>query len=328
MVVNKDRWKEMGRDRNQGKVVLRLDVVSVIRFKVYSWHSKRHKMHANCYVEVGWDGMLLPGIKDKRCPQEKIQGATSRGMVTENRERVYEKYNIRDCKSFHGLSRERASANVKRSHLASLQQYGSFPIVEEQVKKFIPSNIGLDASERDFFQLKPYYVDARNCLPPSPHENLILGLNLLRLIVQNRIAEFHTEPELLSSATLENPCIKLAVELEQSFMEGSYNRLLSARQTAPDATYVYFMDLLAKTISLKEIAGCSEKAYDYVSISDARQMLLISSYQELLAFVIEEVKEGFVVFQKANETTPCKEIPSLQLINQTLSYARELERIV
>ncbi|KAL0693994.1 hypothetical protein Bca4012_061174 [Brassica carinata] len=172
-----------------------------------------------------------------------------------------------------------------------------------------------DAFERDFFQLKPYYVDARNRLPPSPQENLILGLNLLRLLVQNRIAEFHTELELLSSATLENPCIKHAVELEQSFMEGAYNRVLSARQTAPDATYVYFMDLLAKTIS------------------DARQMLLFSSDQELLTYVNEEhpeweVKDGFVVFQKAKETAPCKEIPSLQLINQTLSYARELERIV
>ena len=111
-----------------------------------------------------------------------------------------------------------------------------------------------DAFERDFFQLKPYYVDARNRLPPSPQENLILGLNLLRLLVQNRIAEFHTELELLSSATLENPCIKHAVELEQSFMEGAYNRVLSARQTAPDATYVYFMDLLAKTIRYRLIS--------------------------------------------------------------------------
>lgn len=85
-------------------------------------------------------------------------------------------------------------------------------------------------------------------LPPSPQEYPILGLNLLRLLVQNRIAEFHTELELLSSAALENPCIKHAVELEQSFMEGAYNRVLSARQTVPHETYVYFMDLLAKTV--------------------------------------------------------------------------------
>lgn len=33
-----------------------------------------------------------------------------------------------------------------------------------------------------------------------------------------------------------------------------------------------------------EIAGCSEKAYDYLSISDARQMLLFTSDQELLKY--------------------------------------------
>ncbi|KAF6146045.1 hypothetical protein GIB67_033404, partial [Kingdonia uniflora] len=104
-----------------------------------------------------------------------------------------------------------------------------------------------DAFERDFFQLKPYYTDARN-LPQSPQEYPILGLNLLRLLVQNRIAEFHTELEILSAAALENPCIKHAVELEQSFMEGAYNRVLSARQAVPHETYVYFMDLLAKTV--------------------------------------------------------------------------------
>lgn len=37
--------------------------------------------------------------------------------------------------------------------------------------------------------------------------------------MQNRIAEFHTELELLPSSALENPCIKHAIELEQSFMD-------------------------------------------------------------------------------------------------------------
>ncbi|OVA20924.1 SAC3/GANP/Nin1/mts3/eIF-3 p25 [Macleaya cordata] len=110
-----------------------------------------------------------------------------------------------------------------------------------------------DAFERDFFQLKPYYTDTGNRLPPSPQEYPILGLNLLRLLVQNRIAEFHTELELLSASAMENPCIKHAVELEQSFMEGAYNRVLSARQTVPHETYVYFMDLLAKTVSVADL---------------------------------------------------------------------------
>jgi 26S proteasome regulatory subunit N12 len=76
-----------------------------------------------------------------------------------------------------------------------------------------------------------------------------LGLSLLRLLVQNRIAEFHTELELLPVKALEHTCIKHAVELEQSFMEGAYNRVLSPRQAVPPhKTYVYFMDLLAKIV--------------------------------------------------------------------------------
>ncbi|CAL5365833.1 unnamed protein product [Camellia sinensis] len=41
-----------------------------------------------------------------------------------------------------------------------------------------------------------------------------------------------------------------------------------------------------------------------------------------------EIKNGFVIFHRAKKSAACKEIPSLQLINQTLSYARELEWIV
>ncbi|KAG0448215.1 hypothetical protein HPP92_027936 [Vanilla planifolia] len=115
-------------------------------------------------------------------------------------------------------------------------------------------------------------------------------------------------------------------------MEGAYNRVLSARQTVPHETYVYFMDLLAKTVR-DEIAGCSEKAYDFLTIADAKKILMFSSDQELSDYIAEEhpeweIKNGCLFFQRAKESQPCKEIPSLQLINQTLSYARELERIV
>jgi hypothetical protein len=53
------------------------------------------------------------------------------------------------------------------------------------------------AFERNFNQLRVYYADARGLLPSSDQEPLLLSLNLLRLLVQNRIAEFHTELELL-----------------------------------------------------------------------------------------------------------------------------------
>ncbi|KAI3914948.1 hypothetical protein MKX01_018117 [Papaver californicum] len=118
-----------------------------------------------------------------------------------------------------------------------------------------------DAFERNFFQLKPYYTDTAGRLPPSVQEYPILGLNLLRLLVQNRIAEFHTELEILSAGAMENPCIKHAMELEQSLMEGAYIRVLSARQTVPHETYVYFMDLLPKTVSFKFLDATSDEPW-------------------------------------------------------------------
>lgn len=189
-----------------------------------------------------------------------------------------------------------------------------------------------DAFERDFFQLKPYYTDIGSHLAPSLQEYPILGLNLLRLLLQNRIAEFHIEVEMLSDKALETTCIKYVVQLEQSFMEGAYNRVLSARQTMPHMTYVYFMDLLVKTVR-DEIAGCCEKACDNLSTSDAKQILMLSSNQELCKYIREEhpnweMKNGLVYFRKVRASALWKEIPSLQLIVQTLSYARELECIV
>ncbi|XP_062013087.1 26S proteasome non-ATPase regulatory subunit 8 homolog A-like [Rosa rugosa] len=165
-----------------------------------------------------------------------------------------------------------------------------------------------EAFERDFLQLKQYYYAGYGRLPPSPQEDLILGLNLLRLLVQNKTDEFHTELELLaclSPTALDNPCIKHAVELKQSLMEegGAYISVLLARQTMPDdiSTYTYaryFMDLLEKTIRDQE--------------ADPPE---------------GDVKYDAAFFEKAKESAPCKEIPSLQFINQMLSCATKLGQI-
>ena len=58
----------------------------------------------------------------------------------------------------------------------------------------------IPAFERYVAQLKIYYTDCAASLPESPKQYPILGLNLLRLLAQNRIAEFHTELELIPVA--------------------------------------------------------------------------------------------------------------------------------
>ncbi|CAN6229499.1 unnamed protein product [Urochloa humidicola] len=188
-----------------------------------------------------------------------------------------------------------------------------------------------EALERNCCQLKEFYIDTRGIIPPSPDEYPFLGLNLLRLLAENRIAEFHTELELLPLEALKHPCIKYVVELEQSLMEGAFNRLINARQAVPHETYVYLMDLLAETVR-DEVAECSVEAYDYLPISVAKKMLMFTSDQELLEYISEEqseweIKSCSVHFDMAKPKCHMN-LPSFKLFKQALSYARELEQIL
>ena len=118
----------------------------------------------------------------------------------------------------------------------------------------------IPAFERYVAQLKVYYTDCALKLPESPKQYPMLGLNLLRLLAQNRIAEFHTELELLPVALhSSNIYIKFPAQLEQHIMEGSYNKVLSAKQDGPYAQEgMFFMDMLVNTVR-EEISECSEK---------------------------------------------------------------------
>lgn len=68
LTVNSQRWMEFMTDRAAGVVAFRLELTSTIRFKLSAWDSKRHRMHANCNVQIGQDGLLSTPLKERRCP--------------------------------------------------------------------------------------------------------------------------------------------------------------------------------------------------------------------------------------------------------------------
>ena len=71
--------------------------------------------------------------------------------------------------------------------------------------------------ERYVAQLKVYYTDCAAHLPESERQYPILGLNLLRLLAQNRIAEFHTELEQVPMALQQsNSYIKFPAQARHS----------------------------------------------------------------------------------------------------------------
>ncbi|XP_076242485.1 regulatory particle non-ATPase 12 [Calliopsis andreniformis] len=194
--------------------------------------------------------------------------------------------------------------------------------------------------ERYMAQLKCYYFDYKAELMESAYKYHLLGLNLLLLLSQNRVAEFHTELELLPSDQIQsNVYIRHPLSLEQYLMEGSYNKIFLAKDNVPDASYNFFTDILLNTVR-DEIGTCMESAYDKISIQDAARMLNLTSEEDMKAFAAKKnwtlAKDGYFYFSTASEkkteatnrSQPSRPIPSADLATLAIDYARELEMIV
>ncbi|BET00876.1 26S proteasome non-ATPase regulatory subunit [Nesidiocoris tenuis] len=186
--------------------------------------------------------------------------------------------------------------------------------------------------ERYMAQLKCYYLDYKDQLEESTFKYQLLGLNLLLLLSQNRVAEFHTELELLPSDQIQsNPYIQHPLSLEQYLMEGNYNKIFLAKGNVPAASYNFFIDILLETIR-DEIAGCVEVAYQKISAADADRMLNLGNQNALRNYAS---KKNWVVgpnnyfqFAQMDKKKSDEALPSKELVVQTLEYARELEMIV
>jgi 26S proteasome regulatory subunit N12 len=158
-------------------------------------------------------------------------------------------------------------------------------------------------------------------------------LQLIRLLTQNRIADFHTTLEALplsSDEIAEDQFLSHPVNLERWLMEGSYSKVWSARANAPTVEYEFFVDSLMGTIR-NEIASCEEAAYDSIPLKDAATLLFFTKQSEVLEFAKQrtwqvDLSGGVISFTKKGEET--QDIPREKLITQALNYARELEQIV
>jgi len=185
--------------------------------------------------------------------------------------------------------------------------------------------------DRYFSQLQTFYVDFNDVLPPSPRQYPLQGLNLIRLLTQNRIADFHTTLEALPEEALhDNAFIKHPVNLERWLMEGSYSKVWGAREEAPAEEYKFFVDSLMGTIR-NEIASCGEAAYESLPVHDAAALLFFQSQNDLITFAtqrgwqVDLVSQTIIFTRKGEEKA---EIPTKEMIAASLGYAKELEQIV
>ena len=134
---------------------------------------------------------------------------------------------------------------------------------------------------------RPLLALRSSTLPPSVNQSPLLALSLLRLLSQNRIAEFHTLLETLPSAVTASTEVVWVLQLERSLMEGAYSRVWRLCQgTAahlPRSEFGLFVTALVDTVR-NEIAACDERAYASLPLADARTLLFFDTEAEVRQF--------------------------------------------
>ncbi|EED12397.1 proteasome regulatory particle subunit (RpnL), putative [Talaromyces stipitatus ATCC 10500] len=223
---------------------------------------------------------------------------------------------------------------------------------------------------RYYQQLQPFYdFEQEASLSSSSQQqrdaaktsqrSKITGLYLLLLLSSGDTSQFHTVLEgLIVEASLEgrsvedDPFIRYPVELERSLMEGSYDKVWRATKSSevPTEDFGLFSNVLVGTIR-REIADCSETAYQSLPISNAKDLLFLESEGAVVQFAQERgwsLKDGRIYFPAQTDVVaPAAEIPgtvepvqgghrpekgivlaSASVIENTIGYARELETIV
>jgi len=187
--------------------------------------------------------------------------------------------------------------------------------------------------ERYVAQLRSYYQDYKSHgLPDSPNRAHILGLNLLHLLAQNRLAEFHLELQLLNLSEIQtNDFLKFPVEYEECLMEGSYNKIFKQFQNLPAPNYQFFVDLLNESIR-EQVASCMEASYQSMSVVDASKMLFMDPVKQGPVLKEYAGKRGWILkdnlFEFPKEVKKEETVPSQQLVETAVTYARALEIII
>ncbi|CAM9885729.1 unnamed protein product, partial [Chrysoparadoxa australica] len=204
-----------------------------------------------------------------------------------------------------------------------------------ELAAFVSSQDGdRESFSRYMAQLKPYLYELSTSLPASPNRFPILGLNLLYLLLENRLADFHSELELMTEEERGNPCIQFPIQLEQHLTVGSYDKVLEARSHVPHPQYKHFLASLLDTVR-EAIADCAEASYGSLAMTDAAKMMMFPSEADCRTYIAQarpdwQVRREHygIVFKHPEPSRKASDIPSMRVITESLSYATELERIV
>jgi hypothetical protein len=169
--------------------------------------------------------------------------------------------------------------------------------------------------QRNFQQLQVYYTDLRSSLPPSELRETLLGLNLVRLLVANRIADFHIELETLGPDDQAHPAIAFPKQLEQALMEGTYRQVVASCKSAPSPYMTPLLTQLAETVR-DELAGCAS-AVRRSTFRVHYQFSTEGSVASMLCWGHSSIASGCSKLYESWKLILARERPQKQMVNGT-----------
>ena len=111
-----------------------------------------------------------------------------------------------------------------------------------------------------------------------------IALQLLTLLSQNLLGEFHTEIESLHPEAYGNENITKVIAMEQYFIEGRYNKVMEMISTLKLGDISALLPSLRQTI-IDAVAQTIQTAYESLPLDYARKVLMITSQDELTAII-------------------------------------------
>ena len=179
--------------------------------------------------------------------------------------------------------------------------------------------------------LRPYYdADFEGLdVPPSERRLVLQGLNLLRLLVGSRLADFHSVYEVMPRDEQNSLYIKFPVVLERYLAEGSFNKLLQARAKAPSNEYLPLLEMLEHTVRT-EVAKCVPAAYASISADGARQLLMLQADKDVVDVAQRhnwQRQGGNYMFESAVARVETV-VPFKRVVTEHLVHVRQIQDVV
>jgi 26S proteasome regulatory subunit N12 len=252
---------------------------------------------------------------------------------------------------------------------ASVEEVGlTRELLEVSITSSVPAG-DWHGFELQLAQLLPLYSAGGGGESEATKESrrLVTGLQLMHLLVEARLSDFHCRVETLQEADIAHPLIAFPLKLEATLLEGGYNKVravgapcfffhthknspyhqhthtkpahksptllqvLTLNNSPPHELFKYFLVRLEGTVR-DDIADCAAAAYKSLPVGAACKMLRLEGGASALSAYaegrgLEWVVEGDTLRFAPPESTE-RRLNAATIMANALGYAAELERVV